>query len=1178
MDIATLVRQVNAGGFHICAATVCLACMYYTFMRSRPEKTQNRMFLFILFNILVSSLVDMSIVMAMPYVEVSKAARLIRDVNQYVYFLFHTLLAPSFCLYFSLVTGMAYHLNKRKKFLFELPMYFTEFLAIINPLTHFVYYFDDEENFVRVWGEMIIYAVGMGYFIATVVISMISWRAINARKKKTLVFFFIFVTVGVLIQFLYPSIHTELFMEAIAMTGVMVTIENEDDRRNPRTGIYNQVALVEDIRTFIAAKRPFNMICLKMLNPQNVMQIAGPMNIEKLTMVTGGYLKSVMPGQNLYYMSPGTFVVIEEGADGNVSLQKAMEVNERFKHEWHFLGRETIFHAAVFCVEVPKDLKSQDQIMALVMSPMIPDRSRKPDVYHGSDLNYILRRSRVEKAIMSGLDNHSFEVFYQPIYDANGMTIHAGEALLRLHDSEIGEIYPDEFLPIAERNGLIFDIGDFVLDEVCKFINSGIPVEMGVETLNVNLSVVQCIQPSYAERIMQIVSRYDIEPCRITFEITESAATTEFDGLESFVKKLRAKGFNFSVDDYGIGYSNVHSIFSLDVDVIKIDRTILWEAEQTDIGRIIMESSTSMIKRMGKKILISGVESQAQIELASEFGVDYLQGFYFSNPISQNEFIGVLKATKLARVEEQRAIAANEAMSNFLANMSHEIRTPINAVLGMDEMIIRESDDERILEYARTIEGAGRTLLSLINDILDFSKIEAGNMSIIESEYELSAVLNDVVNMIQVKADQKELKLLVDVDSQIPERLLGDEMRLRQIMLNILNNAVKYTNRGTVSLQLSYERIDKDNIKLIIAIRDTGIGIKEEDLSKLFSKFQRLDQRINRTVEGSGLGLAIVHNLLELMDGDIDVESTYGNGSKFTVTIPQKVVALETVGDFRRKFNKNNEYISKYKESFQAPDATILVVDDTEMNLVVVRELLKKTKLQVEEAMSGMECINMVSEKHYDLIFLDYRMPVMDGIETLKAMREIENNPNENTPVVALTANAISGAREKFIKEGFDDYMTKPIDGEKLENLLLMYLPGDKIKRSGSGSVMDSTNYIPPQDGVDLTDWKAVSLDTKRGIKNCGSEEIYKTVFEAFKDDIKERLQVLQDAYDKKDWNQYGVCVHAIKSSANIVGANVLGSLARELELAADSGDVAKIRRDNKALVTLYERYLDFEL
>ena len=1047
MTMRDFLQGLSDSGFLVCSLLLCVSCLYYVVVKEKTYRLQNKIFLFILLNILISSVCDLGNSVIRPYVGNNHFLVMLQEGNQYVYFILHTLLSPLFCFYIAVVIGAHYRMARRYHLAYEAPMIAAEILVLINPLTHWVFYFDENRNFVRNKGENAIYIVSVLYFIIAVILILIVWKAMDYKKQKTLIYFFVMVTSGMIIQLLQPTIHIELFMESLAVLGILITVENEDDRMNRRTGAYNVRALAMDIRSYMGSRHPISLIILKMMNPQSLMQTIGPMNIENLTIMNIEYLRTVVADRNIYYLNPGTFIILNDEMNPEKDMEMAQTIHDRFLQEWSFQGRETVFHAGVFYVEIPKDFKSREQLMALVGSPMIKDVNSKEGVLYGKDLNFFLRRTQVERAIMNGVKNRTFEVFYQPIYDARDRSIKSGEALLRLHDTIIGEIYPSEFLAVAERNGVIFELGDFVLEEVCKFLNSGIPVEMGIETLNVNLSTIQCTQPSYAERIIQIVSRYDVDPGRINFEIMENAATTDFEGLEAFIRTLREHGFYFSVDDYGIGYSNVHSIFSLDVEVIKIDRTILWEAEQSKIGRIIMESSTDMIKRMGKKLLISGVESKAQVDLANEFGVDYLQGFYFSNPVSQNEFIGILKATRLARIEEQRAVAANEAMSNFLANISHEIRTPINAVLGMDEMILRESEDDKIVEYARAIEGAGKTLLSLINDILDFSKIEAGNMEIVEADYDLSSVLNDVVNIIQVKAGQKNLKLNVSVNPNTPVCLYGDEMRLRQIMINVLNNAVKYTKQGSVSLELSFKAIDDKKIELVFSVKDTGVGIRKKDMDKLFGKFQRLDQNRNRTVEGSGLGLAIVHHLLGLMDGDIAVESVYGEGSTFTITIPQGVVVDEVIGEFGERMNKLMPETPKYQESFRAPEAKVLVVDDTPVNVVVVRNLLKKTQVNVDDASSGMECLEKAGHTKYDLIFLDYRMPVMDGIETLKRLRGLRNNLNATTPIVALTANALSGARERFIKVGFDDYMTKPINVGSLEATLLEFLPEDKIVR-----------------------------------------------------------------------------------------------------------------------------------
>lgn len=1180
----SIVERISEAGFQAACIFISISCLYFSIVRAKAEKIQNKIFLCIIIDILLAAICDAGAYLVSPLAATSQAAWTALRIFDYIYFPVHCMLSPLFSFYISLVTGACYRLSKKHRYLYEFPIYVIELLSLLNPLTGWVYGYDEQRQFVRHWAEFVVYMTSVCYFMYAVICIFLFWNAVTGRKKRMLGYFFLMVSWGTLFQFLFPDLHVELFAEALAMTGIMVTVENEEDLKNPRTGIYNETALSADVRTYLAVRRSFEVICVKLVNFQNLLQVLGVDNMELLKLQMGEYFEQLVNKYNLYYLGFGTFAIVREKREEN-GIEIAREIRRRFMDPWSTGERENVFHAVVFYAEIPKDLHSYDQIMALIESNIQSDMGNKDDICFGSDLDFLLRTGQVERAILSGLENHNFEVYYQPIYGAKDMLIQSGEALLRLHDAEIGDIYPEEFLPMAERSGLIFELGDFVLDEVCKFLNSGIPVEMGIETLNVNLSVVQCIQPSYAERLLQIASRYDVDPGRINFELRESAASSNFEGLRQFVDTMRGYGFRFSVDDYGIGYSNVHSIFSLDVDFIKIDRRILWEAQDSEIGRIIMESSVGMIRRMGKKILISGVENKEQIDFAEGFGVDYFQGFYFSNPVTQNEFIGILKATQLARIEEQKALAASEAMSNFLANMSHEIRTPINAVLGMDEMILRECEDERILEYARTIEGAGRTLLSLINDVLDFSKIEAGNMDIVEGEYELSSVLADVVNMVQIKAGQKGLKLGLEVDPATPERLYGDEIRLRQIMLNILNNAVKYTKKGRVTLKVQYHSNGQDRVELVIAVQDTGIGIREEEIGKLFQKFQRLDADRNKTVEGSGLGLAIAHELMELMGGRIEVESEYGQGSTFTIFLPQRVMGEETVGDFRKKFARAGESMRKYRESFRAPGAEILVVDDTPMNLVVVRELLKKTELHVDEAHSGAECLKMIRKKRYDVIFLDYRMPVMDGIETLKKMKEMSGHPNLDTPVIALTANAISGARERFLSEGFDDYMSKPIDGERLEEMLLIYLPEEKVERTreeeaaeSDGETFEINESLEPdvwkseiRANRDLNNGVKCDIDRKKGIKNCGSEETYRTVLSAFRGEIEERSAIIRRTFEEQDWDRYMIEVHAIKSSAKMVGADELSKLAARLELAAEQVETGRLEEDTPRLLELYE-------
>lgn len=395
---------------------------------------------------------------------------------------------------------------------------------------------------------------------------------------------------------------------------------------------------------------------------------------------------------------------------------------------------------------------------------------------------------------------------------------------------------------------------------------------------------------------------------------------------------------------------------------------------------------------------------------------------------------------------KSRAEDANQAKSSFLANMSHEIRTPINAIMGMNEMILRESKDRQVLSYAEDIKGASQLLLSIVNDVLDFSKIEAGKMEIVNKKYDVSSVLNDVSNMFTVKAEQKGLKPIVSVDKNVPCTLIGDAVRIQQVVLNLLSNAVKYTSSGEVFFRVKLDHVDGDVAYLMIQVQDTGIGIREEDIPKLFSSFQRLNLEQNRTVEGTGLGLAITGKLVSGMNGSIDVKSAYGQGSTFTVLLPQKIENATPIGDFEKRHKEFNDKMVSQKISFVAPEARILVVDDNNLNLRVATHLMKFMKVQTFTCASAHEFLVLIQKEHYDLIFLDHMMPGMDGIEALKLSKKMTNNLCATTPIVALTANAVVGAREMYLQEGFDDYLCKPIRMDELEKCLKNFLPKELIK------------------------------------------------------------------------------------------------------------------------------------
>ncbi len=422
------------------------------------------------------------------------------------------------------------------------------------------------------------------------------------------------------------------------------------------------------------------------------------------------------------------------------------------------------------------------------------------------------------------------------------------------------------------------------------------------------------------------------------------------------------------------------------------------------------------------------------------------------------------------REQKQIADSANEAKSQFLANMSHEIRTPINAVLGFNEMITRECEKvrdtkeekspsvseafENIGMYSGNIEGAGNNLLSIINDILDLSKIEAGKMELVYGKYSLGSLLRDISGMISFRASEKGLEFIPDVDENLPGELYGDMVRVRQVITNILTNAVKYTDSGNVRLIVRAE--DDRPVKagemmnLIITVKDTGIGIRPEDMKKLFGSFERLELKRNSSIEGTGLGLSISRQLISMMGGDIKVNSEYGSGSTFVITIPQKVSSTTPVGNFSARTDKPDTAKKPYKASFTATDALILVVDDSTVNLRVAKALLRDTGLVIDTADSGNKALELTKQKKYDLILMDQRMPNMDGTEALSNIRAQQDGANLATPVICMTADAIIGSREKYLEAGFDDYLSKPVKSAELEKTLIKFLPPEKISKGES--------------------------------------------------------------------------------------------------------------------------------
>ena len=501
--------------------------------------------------------------------------------------------------------------------------------------------------------------------------------------------------------------------------------------------------------------------------------------------------------------------------------------------------------------------------------------------------------------------------------------------------------------------------------------------------------------------------------------------------------------------------------------------------------------------------------------------------------------------------KKQQAVMAREAQAKFLANMSHEIRTPINAIIGMNEMILRENESKAIEDYAHNIQSASNMLLGLVNDVLDFSKIEAGHLELVEDTYNLPALLQDEILLLNTRAAEKNLTTQMDINPHLPSKFFGDELRIKQILTNLLSNAVKYTVQGSVTFQVFFRPIDDDSLELCFSITDTGIGIKQEDISKLFDSFKRLELNKNRTIQGTGLGLNIAKQLVDLMHGTLLVESEYGKGSTFTVSIPQKVMDKQPIGSLEESLDKSRKETATPQTLFTAPGASILIVDDNAMNLTLMKELLKRTKMDVDLAASGKECLELTKQKSYDIIFMDHMMPELDGVETLRLLKEDHFNPNKNAIVIALTANAIAGCREMYLEYGFHDYFAKPVLADKLEALLIRHLPKSLVHLENNEVVQ--ADIITEQTSSAQQDIspEPLEIDHSMGLSYCmNSEELYQNVLSAFCKQSKKYLQQLDEHFQNRDWKNYTVITHSLKGASLNIGASNFSKLSLQHELA----------------------------
>lgn len=695
--------------------------------------------------------------------------------------------------------------------------------------------------------------------------------------------------------------------------------------------------------------------------------------------------------------------------------------------------------------------------------------------------------------------------------------------------------------------------------------------------------------------------------------------------------------------------------------------------EPPDITKIMQVSAEIGVE------LINFLQSAIEIPIVPRQSVETAADFLYTltNILSTICYHKYMMTRANIEIEK----AAN-LKSDFLANMSHEIRTPMNAVIGLAEMALREDLPQNARVYITQIKSSGKTLLTIINDILDFSKVESGKMDIVNTEYEPLSVIHDISSIIGTRIDKEDVELIIDINPNIPSKLLGDSVRLKQIITNLSNNAVKFTKSGQVKLVFDYRKLNSETVELLFSVIDTGIGIKKNDLNKLFDAFQQLDSKRNRNVEGTGLGLTITKKLLELMDGDIRVESTYGLGSNFSFNLPQKIISTDT----SIKVNKlditkfygciDNKYVAKqldidmkrlgfaYKNmtsiseiiesinddkcyifieethfnsllqeyvqqhinitavvlvrfnsttsynipnvivakkplsllylaaifneeisifdsqessdeyfDYTAPDAKILIVDDNSVNLTVCEGLLEPLSMQIDTAVNGQDAIEKISSTQYDLILMDHMMPEIDGVETTHIIRRFHKE-YDNIPIIALTANAVSGIKEMFIEEGMNDFIAKPIEVRTLVSKIKQWLPKQKLKNVNAKTIQaakenrekQSESQSPPN---------IPELDTVAALKLLGNAKLFWNVLKDYYRSIPKKHALIKQYFEEKDWHNYTVEVHALKSASKQIGALKLSDDALELESAGNALDESTIAEKTPALLDLYAHYED---
>ncbi len=630
-----IIDFLNRSAFFLGTLLVVISCLIFTLTGRHTDKPQNAFFITSLFALALSASCEIVQSLTLPLAPTDLTARYTLLTANFFYFLIHSM-QPMLLFYYALhSTRNSQRMHPWLHALSLAPAVLGELLVIANPWTHMIWYFDEQCNYHRGAAVYYLYFEATVYFFLSTWLFLFKWTGVN-RRKRLLIFYSLGATfMGILIQLLNSWIATELFLESVGYMGLMLSLEYDEDRLDVATGVYNRGALMQDTRNYFENDRRFYAICIRFTNQEVLKRSLGVSDSEEVFRLIADYLAGVHPRYMIYRVTPTTFVLLHmRGNEGQVRFLAQM-IAWKMEEGWSLQDRRLPLHGVLLYAAVPDELHSPEDIILMCESPL-PKRDNGA-ILVGEDLREILYRANLETALHRGIAEQNFRVYYQPVYSSDGDHIYSAESLVRLKDPEFGEMMPGDFIPAAERNGMIEQIGEYTLEEVCRLFESGLPDRLGIHYINVNLSVVQCMSPGFTERVKEIVGRHTVDPARINFEITETVATLDYVALDAVIKELKGDGFMFSMEGYGTGYSNLYSIFSLDFDMIKMDRRLLWEAGRSEDGWIVLENSVRLVHKLSHEVVIVGVETKEQFERMRTLSIDWYQGNYFSPPLTREE-------------------------------------------------------------------------------------------------------------------------------------------------------------------------------------------------------------------------------------------------------------------------------------------------------------------------------------------------------------------------------------------------------------------------------------------------------------------------------------------------------------------------------------------------------------